>query len=67
MAKRKTGISSNKVVQHPHKTKKRLAVKKVMLEKKAAKKVANRSKTTAPKTTAKTTAKTIAKKTSKAK
>ncbi len=46
MAKRKTGISSNKVVPHPHKTKKRLAVKKAMLEKKVAKKTKNRSKTT---------------------
>ncbi len=52
MAKRKTGISSNKVVPHPHKTKKRLAAKKDMLDKKAAHKVKNRSKTT-PKTTAK--------------
>ncbi|MBP6926504.1 MAG: hypothetical protein KBB70_02280 [Candidatus Pacebacteria bacterium] len=50
MGKRKTAMSSNKVVPHPHKTKKRLAAKKVMLEKKAAKKTKNRSKTTAKKT-----------------
>lgn len=47
MGKRKTAMSSNKVVPHPHKTKKRTAVKKAMLAKKAAKKVQNRSKTTA--------------------
>ncbi len=61
MGKRKTAMSSNKVVPHPHKTKKRLAAKKVMLEKKAAKKTANRSKTT-PKAVVKSTAKKVAKK-----
>ncbi len=43
-------MSSNKIVPHPHKTKKRLAAKKVMLDKKAAKKTKNRSKKTAKKT-----------------
>jgi hypothetical protein len=49
MGKRKTALSSNKPVPHPHKTKKRLAVKKAMLAKKAAKKTSRRSKTTAKK------------------
>ncbi len=44
MAKRKTGMSSTKVVPHPHKTKKRLAIKKSMLAAKAAKKAGKRSK-----------------------
>ena len=34
MAKRKTGISPKKFTKHPHKTAKRLAVKKEMLAKK---------------------------------
>lgn len=49
MAKRKTGMSSNKIVPHPHKTKKRLAIKKAMLEKKKARKTKNRSKKTVSK------------------
>lgn len=49
MAKRKTGISSNKVVPHPHKTKKRLDAKKAMLAKKSAKKTIRRSKINAKK------------------
>lgn len=31
MAKRQTGLSASKMVKRPHKTKKRLAAKKVML------------------------------------
>ncbi len=50
MGKRSTALSSTKPVPHPHKTKKRLAAKKVMLDKKAAKKVKGRSKTTPKKT-----------------
>jgi hypothetical protein len=45
MGKRKTAMSSTKVVPHPHKTKKRLAAKKEMLAAKAAKKTKGRSKT----------------------
>jgi hypothetical protein len=37
MAKRKTGVGKNKR-SHSHKTKKRLEIKRLMLEKKAAKK-----------------------------
>ncbi len=37
MAKRKTGVGSKKR-HHPHKTKKRLEIKRLMLEEKAAKK-----------------------------
>ena len=44
MAKRKTGLSPNKLKKHPHKTKKRIAVKKTMLAKKAAKKVPAKKK-----------------------
>lgn len=45
MAKRKTGVSPKKMTRHPHKTAKRLAAKKVMLEAKKKKTVR------APKTT----------------
>ena len=38
MAKRQTGLSASKMKKHPHKTKKRLAAKKVMLASKAGKK-----------------------------
>lgn len=38
MAKRKTGLSPAKFKKHPHKTAKRLAVKKLMLTAKANKK-----------------------------
>lgn len=38
MAKRKTSVSPKKMTRHPHKTAKRLAVKKGMLAAKAAKK-----------------------------
>lgn len=31
MAKRQTGLSASKMVKRPHKTKKRLAIKKAML------------------------------------
>ena len=49
MAKRKTGMSSTKIVPHPRKTKKRLATKKAMLDKKAEKKALKRSKLTSKK------------------
>ena len=38
MGKRKTALSPFKLTKHPHKTKKRLAAKKLMLAKKAGKK-----------------------------
>lgn len=38
MAKRDTTLSPNKKSRHSHKTAKRLAIKKVMLEKKATRK-----------------------------
>lgn len=41
MAKRKTGVGGNKAQKPPHKTKKRLAIKKAMLAKRAGKKRRN--------------------------
>ena len=38
MAKRQTGLSPTKRTKHPHKTKKRLAAKKLMIAAKAGKK-----------------------------
>ena len=44
MGKRQTGPSSTKVYKHPHKTKKRLAIKKALLKKQSDKKSKGRSK-----------------------
>jgi hypothetical protein len=44
MAKRKTGMSSKKIVPHPRKTKKRLEIKRLMLAARASKKSGKKSK-----------------------
>ena len=44
MGKRSTSLSAKKVYKHPHKTKKRLAVKKTMLAAKKTKKTVKKAK-----------------------
>lgn len=42
MAKRATALTAHKKSKHSHKTKKRLGIKKVMLEKKTSRKKTNK-------------------------
>lgn len=44
MGKRQTGVSSTKTFKHPHKTKKRLTMKRAMLDAKGATKRKGKAK-----------------------